>query len=410
MSGGSPMVVVGAGLAGARAVETLRDEGFDGPTVLVGEEPVRPYERPPLSKSFLQGSTGADEAFVHSEDWYDASGVELRTGTGVVALNVNDREVEFDDGTRLHYDRVLLATGSKARPLTVPGGHLPGVHTLRTLTDARELRSALRGASRVVVAGSGWIGTEVAASARSIGLEVTIVGRETVPLERVLGREVGTVYGELHRDNGVHLVMGTEIESVRGGERVEEVRTADGRTLPCDLVVAGVGAVPRLELAEAAGLAVNGGITTDDRLHTSGNWVYAAGDVAAAWHPVFQSRLRVEHWANAGNQGKVAARNMLGQNIAYDRVPYFYSDQFDLGMEYSGYAPRWDRVVFRGDPARREFVAFWLHDGRVVAGMNANVWDVVEPIQELVRSGRVADLGRLADPGVPLADTDRLAA
>lgn len=404
------MVVAGAGLAGARATEALREEGFDGPVVLVGDEPARPYERPPLSKAFLQGSATADDAFVHAEEWYDASDVELRTGTRVVALHVNDREVELDDGTELRYDRLLLATGSKARSLNVPGGHLPGVHTLRTLAGAERLRAALLEAERVVVAGSGWIGTEVAASARSLGSEVTIVGRDEVPLERVLGREVGAVYGELHRDNGVHLVMGTQIESVRGCTSVEEVRTADGRTIPCDVVVAGVGAVPRLELAEAAGLAVNGGIATDDRLHTSANWVYAAGDVAAAWHPVFQTRIRVEHWANAQNQGRVAARNMLRQNVAYDRIPYFYSDQFDLGMEYSGYAPRWDRVVFRGDVDRREFIAFWLLDGRVVAGMNANVWDVVEPIQELVRSGPMVDPSRLVDPDVPLVDTERLAA
>jgi 3-phenylpropionate/trans-cinnamate dioxygenase ferredoxin reductase subunit len=404
------MVVVGAGLAGARAVETLREEGFDGPVVLVGEEHRRPYERPPLSKSFLQGSTPAEEAFVHPEGWYDASEVELLTGTRAVDVRVDDRELVLEGGRRLRYERLLLATGSAARPLAVPGADLPGVHLLRTLDDAEHLRAALVSAPAVVVIGSGWIGSEVAASARSLGCDVTLVGRDAVPLQKVLGAEVGAIFRDLHRDHGVHLVMNGEVESIHGTGRVEEVRLSDGRTLPCDLVVVGVGAAPRLELAQAAGLTVNGGIATDERLHTSGNWVYAAGDVAAAWHPIFKSRLRVEHWANAGHQGRVAAHNMLGKAVVHDRVPYFFSDQFDLGMEYSGHAPTWDEVVFRGDTERREFIAFWLSDGRVVAGMNANTWDVAEDIQALVRSARVVDRARLSDPDVALDNLDRLAA
>jgi len=404
------MVVVGAGLAGARAVETLREEGFDGPVVLVGEESRRPYERPPLSKSFLQGSTPAEEAFVHPEAWYDASEVELLTGTRAVDLRVDDRELVLESGRRLRYERLLLATGSAARPLAVPGADLPGVHLLRTLDDAEHLRAALVSAPAVVVIGAGWIGSEVAASARSLGCDVTLVGRDAVPLQKVLGAEVGAIFRDLHRDHGVRLVMNSEVESLHGTGRVEEVRLRDGRVLPCDLVVVGVGAAPRLELAQAAGLTVNGGIATDERLHASGNWVFAAGDVAAAWHPIFKSRLRVEHWANAGHQGRVAAENMLGKAVVHDRVPYFFSDQFDLGMEYSGHAPTWDEVVFRGDTKRREFIAFWLSDGRVVAGMNANTWDVVEDIQALVRSARVVDRARLSDPDVALDNLDRLAA
>jgi 3-phenylpropionate/trans-cinnamate dioxygenase ferredoxin reductase subunit len=410
MSGTAQIVVVGGGLAGARAVETLRDEGFDGSVVLVGEEPVRPYERPPLSKDVLQGAKSEDEVFVHDDDWYDTHDVDLRTGTRARALDVDRRTVELDDGSALRYDRLLLATGSKARSLRVPGSDLPGVHLLRTLADTRRLDAALQSASHVVVVGAGWIGTEVAASARTIGRDVTLVGRGTHPLERVVGSDVGAVYGDLHRDRGVRLVMGTDVESVRGAGRVEEVRTADGQVLPCDLVVAGVGASPRVDLAEAARLSVNDGVRTDQRLHTSANWVYAAGDVAAAWHPILRRRLRVEHWANAGHQGRVAARNMLGAGLTYDRIPYFYSDQFDVGMEYSGYAPEWDEVAFRGKPAQREFVAFWLHDRRVVAGMNVNVWGVAELIQELVRSGRVVDPVKLTDPRVPLEDMGQLAA
>jgi 3-phenylpropionate/trans-cinnamate dioxygenase ferredoxin reductase subunit len=404
------MVIAGAGLAGARAVETLRENGFDGPVVLVGEEEHRPYERPPLSKSFLQGSSPVEEAFVHPEGWYEAAEVELLTGTRAADLHAGDQELVLEDGHRLRYERLLLATGSAARALAVPGADLPGVHLLRTLDDAEHLRAALVPAPVVVVIGSGWIGTEVAASARSLGCDVTIVGRDTVPLRNVLGSEVGAIFRDLHRDNGVRLVSSGEVDSVHGADRVEEVHLSDGRVLPCDLVVVGVGAAPRLELAQAAGLTVDGGIATDERLHTSSERVYAAGDVAAAWHPIFRTRLRVEHWANADHQGRVAAQNMLGKDVPYDRVPYFFSDQFDLGMEYSGHAPSWDEVVFRGDPARREFIAFWLKDRRVVAGMNANIWDVAEAIQALVRSGQVVDRARLSDPDVALDNPERLAA
>lgn len=410
MSGPSRMVVVGAGLAGARAVEALRDEGFDGDVVLVGEEPVRPYERPPLSKDMLQGAKSGHEVFVHAPDWYDAHDVDLRTGIRARDLDIDRRAVELDDGSSLRYDRLLLATGSTARPLRVPSGDLPGVRVLRTLADAKHLDAALEGAAHVVVIGSGWIGTEVAASARMRGREVTVVGRGTQPLERVLGAELGAFYGDLHRDHGVRLVMGTDVESLRGTGRVEEVRTTDGQILACDLVVAGVGASPRVELAENGGLSVKDGIRTDQRLHTSANWVYAAGDVAAAWHPVFRRRVRVEHWANAGHQGRVAARNMLGAGETYERIPYFYSDQFDAGMEYSGHAPVWDEIVIRGDRVQREFVAFWLHERRVAAGMSVNVWNVAEPIQELVRSGRVVDPVQLTDTRVPLGDMARIAA
>ncbi|HEY3096171.1 MAG TPA: FAD-dependent oxidoreductase [Acidimicrobiia bacterium] len=410
MRGPSPVVVVGAGLAGALAVETLRDEGFHGGIVLVGDEPVRPYERPPLSKDVLQGTKSAREVFVHDEHWYDAHDVDLRTRTAARALDVDGRTVELDDGSKLRYDRLLLATGSSARPLRVPGGDLAGVHVLRTLADAQRLDVALQSASHVVVVGAGWIGTEVAASARSLGRDVTLVGRGTHPLERVIGPELGAFYGNLHRDHGVRLLMDADVDSLRGAHHVEEVRTTDGRVLPADLVVAGVGATPRVELAKAGGLSVRDGITTDQCLHTSGNWIYAAGDVAAAWHPLFRRRVRVEHWANARHQGRLAARNMLGAGLSHERVPYFYSDQFDVGMEYSGYAPEWDEVVFRGDPAEKEFVAFWLHEGRVVAGMSINVWDLAEPIQELVRSGRVVDPVRLTDTHVALGDMGRLAA
>ena len=402
MSRDRTMVIAGAGLAGARAAETLRDEGFDGRVVLVGAESERPYERPPLSKGYLQGAAQRDAAFVHPEDFYDDRDIELRTSTRVTALDPDDRSVLLDDGEQLRYDRLLLATGAEPRRLAVPGADLEGVHLLRTLEDADRLRTALDRATNVVVVGSGWIGSEVAASARTLGKEVTLLGRDDVPLAHVLGTELGGLFGQLHVDNGVHLEMKTEVEAIQGTRRVDAVRTRDGRTFDADLVVAGVGAVPRLELAAAAGLTINGGVATDESLHTSANWVYAAGDIAAAWHPLFGARVRVEHWANADHQGRLAARNMLGAGDSYDRIPYFFSDQFDLGMEYSGYAPRWDDVVVRGDPERRELVAFWLRDDRVVAGMNVNVWDVAEQIQALIRSRRPVDTARLVDPCIPI--------
>lgn len=407
MSDNRTMVIVGASLAGGRAAEALRDEGFEGGVVLVGAEAERPYERPPLSKGYLQGTAGRDAAYLHPADYYGDHDIELRTAIRATAVEPHDSVVILENGERLAYDRLLLATGSEPRALEVPGAALPGVHVLRTLADADKLRDALDAAQAVVVIGSGWIGSEVAASARTLGKAVTLVGREAAPLTRVLGPEVGAIYRQLHTDHGVRLVANTEVESIRGDDTVEAVRTTDGRTVDADLVVVGVGATPRLELARAGRLTIDGGVVTDHELRTSVESIYAAGDIAAAWHPFFHARLRVEHWANATHQGRLAARNMLGAGDSYDRIPYFFSDQFDLGMEYSGYAPEWNQVVFRGDTAKREFVAFWLQDGRVVAGMNANIWDLAEPIQDLIRSHQPVDPNRLADPDIPIADLHR---
>ena len=402
MSRQQTFVIVGASLTGAKAAETLRAEGFDGRVVLLGEEPERPYERPPLSKDYLRGDVGPEKVFVHDQAFYAEHGIEVRTATRVAALDPAGHEVVLDGGERLAYDKLLLATGASPRRLSVPGADLGGVRYLRTLADAESLREAIRGAGAVAVIGAGWIGSEVAASARQVGRAVAMVDHAPVPLAHVLGPEVGGVYRNLHADHGVELHLGTGVESIRGTGQVQEIRTTDGRTIPADVVVVGVGAVPRVELAAAAGLAVEDGIVVDEQLRTSAPDVFAAGDVAAARHPLFGTRLRVEHWANALHQGPVAAKNMLGIPTPYDRIPYFFSDQYDLGMEYSGYAPTWDRVVFRGDPASGQFVAFWLAGGLVVAGMNANVWDVAAPIGDLVRSRAVIDPERLTDLHTPL--------
>ena len=396
-------VIVGAGLAGAKAAEALREEGFDGRVVLVGAEAERPYVRPPLSKGYLRGEYGREKAYVHPEAFYASQDIELRLGAAAEAIDPGAHELVLGS-ERLRYDRLLLATGAEPRRLVVAGGDLDGVHHLRTFADADALRARLQDGARAVVVGAGWIGSEVAASARQRRVEVTLIEPLSVPLERVLGPEVGRVYRDLHRERGVDLRLGTGVVAFEGDGRVERVRTSDGGAVDCDLVVVGVGVAPRVALAQAAGLAVGDGILVDAGLRTSAPDVFAAGDVAGAEHPFLGRRIRVEHWANAIDQGAAAARAMLGREVAYDRIPYFFSDQYDVGMEYAGHAAGWDEVVFRGDPAGREFIAFWLADGRVVAGMNVNVWDVNEQIQELIRSRRRVDQARLADADTPLGE------
>jgi 3-phenylpropionate/trans-cinnamate dioxygenase ferredoxin reductase component len=396
------LVVVGAGFAGAKAVETLREEGFGGRVVLVGDEPDRPYERPPLSKDYLRGEAERETIYVHAEDWYAARDVELRLGAGVTALDVGARSVELAGGERIAYDGLLLATGAEPKRLPIPGADLEGVLYLRSVADSDALRARLERGGSVVVVGGGWIGCEVAASARQSGLEVTVIEPQSLPLAGVLGPELGAVYRDIHADNGVRLRLGTGVSAFEGSGAVERVRLADGSAVDCDFVVVGVGVRPRTQLAERAGIAVGDGILVDERLATDAPGVFAAGDVASALHPFYGERVRVEHWATALEQGPHAARAMLGGTAPYEKLPYFFSDQYDVGMEYAGFARRWDRVVFRGDPAAREFVAFWMQGDRIVAGMNVNVWGVVDQVQHLIRSRTAVDDRRLADPDIPL--------
>jgi 3-phenylpropionate/trans-cinnamate dioxygenase ferredoxin reductase subunit len=403
MSAPPTFVIVGAGLAGAKAAETLRAEGFDGRLILLGDEPERPYDRPPLSKAYLRGEADRDTLYLHDEGFYAAHDIELHTSAPVSAIDPARRRLDLAFGEPIRYDRLLLATGTAPRRLQVPGADLDGVFCLRSLRDADGLAAAVGRARHVVVVGTGWIGSEAAASVRQLGKDVTLIGRDVAPLARVLGPEVGRVYREVHAEHGVRLLLGADVAAFVGCRAVEAAITGDGRTIPCDLALVGIGASPRSELAEAADLAVRGGVLVSQRLEAIGaTGVYAAGDVAAAWHPRYQTYLRVEHWANALHQGPAAARSMLGATGAYERIPYFFSDQYDLAMEYSGFAATWDLVVFRGDPAARAFIAFWVKDQRVVAGMNANVWDVVEPIQDLIRSRRRVDPAQLANPDIPL--------
>jgi 3-phenylpropionate/trans-cinnamate dioxygenase ferredoxin reductase subunit len=397
----STFVIVGAGMAGGKAAETLREEGFDGRIVLLGAESDRPYERPPLSKDYLRGESERNAIFLQQDaGWYEQHEVELRTETTVESLDVDGRAVVLDGGERVDYDALLLTTGAEPKRLSVPGADLPGVHLLRTVGDSDALRDVLDTGGRLVVIGAGWIGCEVAASARQRGLEVTVVEPLSVPLERVLGPELGAFYRDVHLDHGVDMRLGDGVEAIEGAYAVEGVRTSDGATIECNAVVVGIGVAPRTQLAEGV-LAVDNGILVDEGLRASVEGVFAAGDVANQEHPTL-GRLRVEHWANALEQGPAAARAMLGQDVSYDRVPYFFSDQYDVGMEYAGHSSPDDEVVFRGDPASREFVAFWMRDGRVTAGMNVNVWDVNEQIQALVREGASVDPARLRDPDVAI--------
>jgi len=395
-------VIVGGGLAGAKAAETLRAEGFDGRVLLFGDEPVRPYERPPLSKAYLRGEAGFDDAAVHAADFYASQDIELHTASPVEAVDASASTVRLGSGDEVRFDRLLLATGAEPRRLALPGSDLGGVHYLRTVADADTIRAAVTAGVPVVVIGAGWIGAEVAASARELGADVTMVEPSTVPLERVLGPEVGAVYRDLHDEHGVRLRLGAGVESLQGAGSVEQVRLSDGTVVVAGAVAAGIGVIPRTGLGSSAGLDVENGIVADASLQTSDPRVYVAGDVANAWHPAYGTRIRLEHWSSALHQGPTAARNMLGRDTVYDRVPYFFSDQYDFGMEYRGWAPDYDQVVFRGDVPGREFVAFWLRNDVVLAAMNANVWDQGDAIEALLRSGRAVEPDRLADASVDL--------
>ncbi|WP_380281755.1 NAD(P)/FAD-dependent oxidoreductase [Kitasatospora purpeofusca] len=402
-----PFVIVGASLGGAKAAQALREAGYTGGIVLIGDEHERPYERPPLSKGYLLGKTAREKIYVHPPQWYADHDVTLRLGTPVVAVDPAAHTVTLADDGQVEYAKLLLTTGSVPRRLPVPGADQQGVHYLRRVEDSERIREAFRPDARVVVIGAGWIGLETAAAARTAGAAVTVLEAAELPLLRVLGREVAQVFADLHRDHGVDLRFGVQVTELTAEDgRVTGVRLADGTTVPADAVVVGIGIAPDTALAESAGLEIDNGIKTDEHLRTSDPDIHAAGDVANAYHPLFGRHLRVEHWANALNQPQTAARAMLGEDAVYDRVPYFFTDQYDLGAEYVGWVEPggYDRVVFRGDPATREFIAFWLADARVLAGMNVNVWDVTDPIRELVRSGRTVDLKALADPDIPLTD------
>ena len=401
-------IIIGGGLAGAAAAEELRKQGFDGTIQLITKEAHAPYIRPPLSKGYLNGSEGLDAVFVHPQEWYAENRIELLTGTKAFGVNARAHEVTVSGGKPLHYDKLLIATGSSPRLLMIDGAELGGVHYLRTLDDSIALQKELTGGGRkLVLVGSGWIGMEVGATARTLGNDVTILERDPIPLANAIGDELGSMFADMHREHGVILRTSVVVERIVGSHgKVAGVALDSGEIIPADIVLIGVGAVPNVALADDAGIITENGIVVDQAMQTSDPDIFAAGDVANAFHPLVNMRLRSEHWANALNEGPAAARGMLGQNESFEDIPYFYTDQFDLGMEYSGYGPltRGAKIVFRGDREKREFIAFWIRDDRVVAGMNVNVWDVNEQVQRIIRSNKVVDLARLTDASVPLED------
>jgi 3-phenylpropionate/trans-cinnamate dioxygenase ferredoxin reductase component len=406
MSTDATYLIVGASLGGAKAAEALRTAGYDGRVVLLGAETEFPYERPPLSKGYLQGKAERDVIYVHPREWYTEADVDLRLGVTATGVDRAAHEVVLGDSSRIGYTKLLLTTGSTPRRLPVPGADLEGVLYLRSVGDSDRIKNLIGEADRIVVIGAGWIGLEITAAAREAGVAVTVLEAAELPLLRVLGSEVATVFAALHAEHGVDLRFNVQVAEITGdGRHANGVRLADGSLIPADAVIVGIGITPNTELAATAGLDIDNGIRVDAQLRSSDPDIYAAGDVANAFHPLLGKHIRVEHWANALNQPQVAAKVMAGEEVAYDRVPYFFTDQYDLGMEYSGYVEpdEYDEVVFRGDVGQREFIAFWLgHGGKVLAGMNVNVWDVNDAIQALVRAGRPVAKAALADPGTSL--------
>ncbi|MYR07349.1 FAD-dependent oxidoreductase [Gordonia sp. SID5947] len=401
------IVIVGGGLAGAKAAEALRAQDFDGDVILFGAEERLPYERPPLSKEFLAGRKFLDDFTVHDGDWYRDNRIDFRPGTVIEKIDVGDKIVGLPNGSGIGYDKLLLATGSRSRRLDLPGADADGVHYLRTIDDAQRLSDAITDTTRVAIVGGGWIGLEVAASARQRGAEVTVAEYASQPLLTILGSRVAEVFADLHREHGVDLRTGVEVaEVVTDGGAARGLRLADGDTIDAEVVLIAAGASPNIELAEDAGLATaGGGVVVDAGLRSSDPDVFAVGDIANAEHPLLHTRVRTEHWANALNQPAVAVANMLGGDEKYSNLPYFFTDQFDLGMEYAGLSTGYQQVVFRGDVPARAFVVFWLDgDARVLAGMQVNIWDQLEEIKKLITAGTAVDTDRLANPEVPLAE------
>jgi len=403
------LVIVGGGLAGAKAAEGAREAGWEGPVRIIGAEPRIPYERPPLSKAVLQGADEPESTYIYDGDWHDQQGVEIHTGEVVEALDVANHAVRLRGGASFDYAKLVLATGSTPVRPDLPGATARGTFTLRTIDDSIALRDRFTRGSRLIVVGGGWIGAEVAASAVARGVEVTMIVRGEALLERVLGRRVGDFFVRLHRGHGVDVRLGAEIVSVEDSGEALVATLSDGSRVETDTLVWGTGARPNVSLAQAAGLAVEDGVLVDGELITSHPDVYAAGDIASHAHPVFGGRVRVEHWANALEQGLAAGANAAGAATPYTRLPFFFSDQYELGMEYSGWPVRPEEVVIRGSLEAGEFVAFYLKSGVVAGGANVNVWDVNDHVQDLMRAAKPVDAAVLADPGIDPADWVRLA-
>ena len=404
------IVIVGASLAGATAAATLREEGFDGAIRLIGAEAQLPYNRPPLSKGYLRRQETFEAQLVKPASYYAEQRIDLTLGARATAIDAKQKFVELHGGERVAYDQVLVTTGARNRTLSVPGADLENVFQLRTVEDCDRIRAATERAHRAVVMGFGFIGSEVSASLRQLGIEVTAIEGARVPLARVLGAEVGGVLGDIHREKGVQLVMEDSVAAFEGAGRVERVRTRNGRVLECDVVIAGIGIVPNTELLAAAGADVDDGVLVDGRCRTSLPDVFAAGDVTNHLHPIL-GRLRVEHWNNGYQQGRAAARSLLGGTQPYDYIHTFWSDQYEHLIEYVGYARTWDRLVFRGRPESRKFLGFYLQGGIVQAVMGLDrggdpedpkVDGELKAAVTLIRNRAALDPAKLIDENVDL--------
>ena len=405
-----PIVIVGASLAGGTAAVTLREEGFDGDIVLIGAEPQLPYNRPPLSKGYLRGQDRFDDQLVKPASYYAEQRIQLKLGVRATAIDPKEKLVELEGGERVVYDRLLVTTGGRNRTLTVPGANLAGVFQLRTVQDCDRIRAAVAPGRRAAVIGFSFIGSEVSASLRQLGVEVVAIEGARVPLARVLGDEVGQVLAAIHREKGVELITDDSVDALEGTGRVARVRTRKNRVFECDLVVAGIGIVPNAELLAAAGANVDNGVLVDEYCRTSLPDVFAAGDVTNHLHPIF-GRLRVEHWNNGYQHGRAAARSLLGRNEPYDYIHTFWSDQYEHVIEYVGFAASWDRLVFRGQPESRKFLGFYLKDGVVRAAIGLDRGgDPEDPKGEselkaavdMVRSRAPIDAVKLADETIDL--------
>jgi len=394
-------LVAGASLAGGTAAATLRADGFNGRLVLVGEEPVAPYERPPLSKEFLRGEAPFEKALIRPPGFWEANEIECRFGSRVARIDPGSRQAILDDGEALRYDKVLVATGLRNRTLHVPGSHLPGIHLLRTVADADAIRAETAGATAVVVVGMGFIGSEVAASLRRCGLDVVAVEPLPAPCYRALGPQIGAVVAAIHADHGVKMHFGESVDAFEGNERVERVVTGSGMHIDCDAVVVGVGTTPVTDLLEGTGVHLENGIVVDEHCRASVEGIYAAGDVANHLHPLVGRHIRVEHWQNALKQGAAAAKAMLGSPDPYDEVHWFWSDQYDTNIQSAGHVSDWTNPIIRGDLETRSFVAFSLRDGRIVGAVAVNRGKDLRRSIALIKAKAVVDPAKLADP-----DTD----
>ncbi len=404
-------VIVGAGLTGTRAVEAIRDGGHEGPLILVGSETSLPYDRPPLSKAVLAGTVAPDSALLHPAEWYAERRVDLRLGVRATRLDPDRHTLTLDGHDELGWDRLLIATGSSVRRLDVAGADLMNVLYLRTAAQSNVLRDRLSSGGSVVIIGAGWIGLEVAAAARGHGCKVTVIEPQQTPLHGIVGAEIGQYFVDLHTAQGVTFRLNDGVERLVGDGAVTGVITTSGEHLPADTVLVGVGISPNTRLAENAGIEVDDGILCDQSLHTSAADVFAAGDVATWFNPTLQQQMRVDHWANAHDGGFAAGRSMLDELVDYDVVPFFFSDQYDSGLEYTGHVPRGapTRLVLRGHPTDNAFMAFWLAEGRMLAGMHVNVWDTLDDITTLIKSGATLDPRLLADPRHPLINSPTVA-